>query len=159
MSWKFLDISTLRDVDLFAGISDRALESLLAITTTLHPKPAELIFREGDAGNALYIILDGEVRISKDIHGVGEEALAFLKAGSYFGEMALLDEHARRSAHAIAGGTCHLGVLERDALLKLMRDDRDLANEILWSFVATLSARLRESNEKIAFFAMSNMFE
>jgi len=159
LSWTFLDISTLRDVDLFSGVSERALESLLAITTTIRPKPGDLIFREGDKGDALYIILDGEVRISKDIHGVGEEALAFLKAGSYFGEMALLDEKALRSAHAIAGGTCHLGVIKRDALLELMEKDRNLANEILWSFVGTLSSRLRESNEKIAFFAMSNMFE
>lgn len=159
MAWQLLDISLLRKVHLFHRVSDEALTDLLTITHTSRPEASTLIFSEGDPGDALYVILDGEVRISKDIPGIGEEALAFLSAGSYFGEMALLDKDAERSANAIAGTDCHLGIIPRDDFLELMSTNHEMASEILWSFVATLSDRLRASNEKIAFFALSNMFE
>ncbi|MBA2664026.1 MAG: cyclic nucleotide-binding domain-containing protein [Bradymonadaceae bacterium] len=159
MSWKFLEISLLRDIDLFHKLGDRALNEVLAITSIERPKMGDLIFEEGSVGDALYIILDGEVRISKDIHGIGEEALAFLTAGSYFGEMALLEDASKRSANAIAGDSCMLGKIDRASFMGLLERDKQLAFEILWSFVNTLSRRLRESNEKIAFFALSNIFE
>ena len=159
MSWKFLDISLLREIDLFQGLSERALTEVIPLTSTVEYKTAQIIFDEGDVGDAMYLILSGEVRISKNIHGVGEEALAFLKEGSYFGEMALVGEESHRSAGAIAGSDVELAKLGRKDFLDLLDRDKEIAAEILWSFVDTLSRRLRESNEKIAFFAMSNMFE
>ena len=61
----------------------------------------EYIFREGEHGNRLYLIVEGEVRISRDVPGSGEEALAVLKAGALFGEMAVFDR-TERSTHAIS---------------------------------------------------------
>ena len=159
MGWKFLDISVLREIDLFKSLSDRALGEMIPLTSTMELKGGQSIFREGTAGDAMYLILSGEVRISKDIPGVGEEALAFLKEGSYFGEMALLGEESPRSANAIASGIVQLAKLDRKDFLELIDRDKEVGVEILWSFVNTLSNRLRESNDKIAFFAMSNMFE
>ena len=54
------------------------------------PRRARSIFREGDAGDAIYVIARGRVRISRQISG-GEEAFAILSPGEIFGEMALLD--------------------------------------------------------------------
>lgn len=159
MGWKFLDISLLREIDLFSSLSDRALNELIPLTSTVSCKPGHVVFNEGDVGDAMYMILSGEVRISKNIPGVGEEALAFLKEGSYFGEMALAGEESNRSAAAIATESTELAKLERKDFLELLERDKDVAVEILWSFVNTLSGRLRESNDRIAFFAMSNMFE
>ena len=53
--------------------------------------PNQVIFREGEMGNEMYVVLEGRVMISKFIPGAGEEALAFLERGGYFGEMALID--------------------------------------------------------------------
>lgn len=159
MAWKFLDISLLREIDLFSSLSDRALGELIPLTSTIEVKPGHVIFNEGDVGDAMYMILSGEVRISKNIHGVGEEALAFLKEGAYFGEMALVGDESVRSASAIAAETTELAKLERKDFIALLDRDKTVGVEILWSFVNTLSARLRESNDRIAFFAMSNMFE
>lgn len=159
MGWKFLDISLLREINLFDSLSDRALTELIPLTSTMEVKPGHVIFNEGDTGDAMYMILSGEVRISKNIPGVGEEALAFLKEGSYFGEMSLVGEESPRSAAAIAGETSELAKLERKDFLDLLDRESEIAVEVLWSFVNTLSARLRESNDRIAFFAMSNMFE
>lgn len=159
MGWKFLDISLLREIDLFQSLSDRALSEVIPLTSTVEFKPGQKLFNEGDEGDAMYMILSGEVRISKVIHGVGEEALAFLREGDYFGEMALVGEASARSASAIADGFTEVAKLSRKDFLELIHQDHEIGVEILQSFVNTLSARLREANDKIAFFAMSNMFE
>jgi CRP-like cAMP-binding protein len=73
--------------------------------------------------------------------------------------MAMVDD-SPRSADAIAHTACALAVIRRDALEQLMFVDKDLAYDLLWTFLRTLSARLRETNEKIkAFFAMSGGFK
>lgn len=159
MSWNLLDISTLRDIDLFNHVSDDALVEVLSITQTRRYKAREEIFRQGDPGDALYFILDGEVRISTDVHEVGEEALAHLGDGSCFGEMGLIEADVTRSAHATASTDAHLGIIPREDFLKLMIDDAELARDVLWSFVRTLSGRLRNTNEKVAFFALNEMYE
>ena len=105
----------------------------------------------GKASNA-----QGKVRISKMVPGVGEEALAILEPGSYFGEMALIDD-TPRSADATAHLACTLYVIQKADLEELMFLHKDLAYELLWTFVRTLSSRLRETNDKIrSFFALSS---
>ena len=106
----------------------------------------------------LALIASGKVRISKMVPGVGEEALAILEPGSYFGEMALIDD-TPRSADATAHMPCTLYMIQKADLEELMFLHKDLAYELLWTFVRTLSARLRETNDKIkAFFALSARF-
>ncbi len=159
MAWNLLDISALRSIELFDKVSDDALVEILSVASTTRYRQGEVLFREGEPGEALFFILDGAVRISKDIHGIGEEALAILNAGSSFGEMALLDPDTQRSAHAIADTDCHVGKINRGNFEALLKTDVELANEFLSSFVLTLTRRLRDSNEKIAFFALNDKYE
>ena len=105
----------------------------------------------------MYVILSGAVRISRQVPGMGEEALAVLRAGNYFGEMSLIDE-SPRSADAKAHESCELLVLKKDDLEDLLFVDRDLAYDLLWSFVRTLSGRLRETNDKMTFMAVTSKF-
>jgi len=74
------------------------------IFSELSFKFGEKIFKECDPGNQLFIIAEGEVRISRDVPGSGEEALAVLKPGACFGEMAVLDR-SERSTDAIASSS------------------------------------------------------
>ncbi len=159
MGWKYLDTTVLRDVELFRNLSDRALQEIIVLMTTHDYQRGQAIFKEGDAGDGLYLILEGEVRISKNIPGVGEEALAFLPDGSCFGEMALIEGRVARSASAIAQKDCEVARLSRDDFLEMLDRDKELAIEMLWGFVRILSLRLRNSNDKVAFLAMSNLFE
>lgn len=145
----------LRQVPLFSSLNNDQLDKVAAIAATREVAAGELVFREGDPGTEMFVILEGRVRISKEVPGIGEEALAILEPGSYFGEMALIDD-TPRSADARAHSPVTLRVLDKAALEELMFVDRDLAYELLWTFVRTLSARLRETNQKLAaFFAMS----
>lgn len=151
-----MDVEILKKVALFDGMTSAQLRKLAAaLTEVKHPISAH-IFREGDPGTSMFIIADGKVRISKMVPGIGEEALAILEKGQYFGEMSLIEE-GPRSADAIAHSSCTLYELSRDKLDQVMFTDKELASVLLWTFVRTLSARLRETNDKIrAFFALSS---
>ena len=74
---------------------------------------------------------------------MGPEALAVLGEGEYFGEMSLLDD-APRTADAIAMKSCTLSVITRKDLAQLIRKNKELGYEVLWTFLRTLAERLRE---------------
>lgn len=153
-----MDIDHLKRVPLFQNLTSTHLQQVLSIGKDRSLGANEQIFREDEVGNEMFVIVKGQVRISKTVPGVGEEALAILQPGSYFGEMALIDD-TPRSADAIAHTPCDLWVIEKEALEELMFLHKDIGHEILWTFVRVLSVRLRETNEKIAsFFALASRF-
>ncbi len=150
-----MDPQVLRACSLFANLGGDQLRKIAAIVRHRDLAAGEAIFREGDPGNEMYVVVAGRVRISRRVQGAGEEALTILDPGAYFGEMAVVDD-SPRSADAIAHTTCALAVIGRDDLDQVMFVDKDLAYDLLWTFVRTLSSRLRETNGKIeAFFAMT----
>jgi CRP/FNR family cyclic AMP-dependent transcriptional regulator len=150
-----MDPQVLRACSLFANLGADQLRKVAAIARHRDLASGEVVFREGDPGTEMYVVVAGRVRISKNVQGIGEEALTVLDPGAYFGEMAVVDD-SPRSADAIAHTTCALAVIGRDDLDQLMFVDKDLAYDLLWTFVRTLSSRLRETNDKIkAFFAIS----
>jgi CRP-like cAMP-binding protein len=118
---------------------------------------AKTIFKEGDPGNRLFIIAEGEVRISRQVPGSGEEALTVLKEGACFGEMAVFDR-SDRSTDAIANKDCRLITITRSDFEMLLDFDRDLAYKVLWSVVRLLSERLRITNDNLRSFLAMSMF-
>jgi len=150
-------VDALAKIHLFEGITPAGLREIAAIASEESFRLGDVIFKEGDTGSALYLILDGKVRISREVSGMGEEALAVLGAGDAFGEMSLIDA-APRSADARVHERCRLLVISKDALEDLLFLNRDLAYEILWNFVKILSARLRETNDKMTFLSVTGKF-
>jgi CRP/FNR family cyclic AMP-dependent transcriptional regulator len=150
-------LEILGQLDLFGGIGQNHLKRVVAIGGEERFKKNEKVFDEGDTGDKFYLILEGAVRISRFVAGMGEEALAVLRPGAYFGEMSLIDDESR-SATALAHEPCRLFVLKRRDLEDLLFVDRDLAYEFLWKMVRTLSRRLRATNDKMTFLATSNKF-
>ncbi|HBE73807.1 MAG TPA: cyclic nucleotide-binding domain-containing protein [candidate division Zixibacteria bacterium] len=149
----------LKNVYLFNDLSKPELEKILGLAYDKEFGREEAVFHEGEIGDAFYIVMEGQIRISTMVPGVGEEALAVLKPGAYFGEMALIDDFPR-SASAIAheGPVKLLAVYKRD-FKKLMADDKDLAYKLMSVFIRTLSARLRETDEKLkSIFALAKAF-
>ncbi|MBZ0120882.1 MAG: cyclic nucleotide-binding domain-containing protein [Sandaracinaceae bacterium] len=147
----------LAKIDLFKGIHPDGIGRIAAICAEETYRIGDVIFKEGDVGDKLYFILEGKVRISREVSGMGEEALAVLGAGSAFGEMSLIDDFPR-SADARVHERCRLLVLTKSALEDLLFLDKDLAYEILWNFVKILSARLRETNDKMTFLSVTGKF-
>lgn len=148
----------LRKVTLFEGLLPVHLRRIAALAQEVKFSRNDAVFEHGDDGDGLYLILEGAVRISRTVSGVGEEALAILQPGMYFGEMSIVDDDSPRSADAIAHEETRLLKLPKDDLRDLMFVDRELAYELLWRFVRTLSTRLRESNDRLLMLTVSSKF-
>ncbi len=138
----------LSQVYLFRELTPGEMERLLSISKERKVRKNDVIFREGDIGDAFYLIVTGSIRISTLVPGVGEEALTILREGEYFGEMALIDD-APRSASAIANDDTMLLYIGKDDFRKLLERQTDIAYKLLWVFTKTLSARLRKTDEQL----------
>ena len=151
-------ITLLKKIHLFDGLTDGELQKIEKICLRERYPTGTEIFKEGTPGDKCYMISSGEVRISKFIPNIGEEALAILKEGDYFGEMALIDDFPR-SAHAIANADVEFLAIRKADLDGIMNSDREMGFKLLWVFTKALSLRLRETNEKMAgFLAMTGGF-
>jgi CRP/FNR family cyclic AMP-dependent transcriptional regulator len=138
-------------VDLFKerGLSAAEMKLLATFSTEERFREGSQIFREGEKGDKLFIVLDGRVRISKFIPGVGEEALTVLDRGDFFGEMALIDDKVRSAdAKAHEGGATVLSI-DRATLNEILSMDPNASLQFLNLLCRMISRRLREINEKI----------
>jgi CRP-like cAMP-binding protein len=150
-------ITALSRISLFMGLTRVHLRRLAETGSYETYKGNELIFAEGQPGDRFYVLLSGAVRISRTLAGLGEEALAVLRTGNHFGEMSLIDD-SPRSADARCHQKCTLFVIKKKDLEDLLFIDRDLAYELLWNFVRTLTKRLRETNDKMTFLTFAGKF-
>ena len=150
-------LEILAQIDLFSGLPMTHLRRVVDIGVEEQYRSTATIFSEGEPGDKFYLIVEGAVRISRIVPGMGEEALAVLRPGAYFGEMSLIDD-APRSATAVCHEKCRLFVVNRKDLEDLLFVDRDLAYELLWNWVRTLSRRLRATNDKMTFLATTSKF-
>src|SRR3954467_2814591 len=89
----------LKNVAIFKDLDESELAEAAEKCKEEKFNSGEYIFREGEAGNRLELIVSGEVRISRDVPGSGEEALAVLKPGALVGEMSVFDR-SERSPHS-----------------------------------------------------------
>jgi CRP-like cAMP-binding protein len=152
-----MDVSLIKQARIFADLEDDELQRVADICKEQQFRSGKTIFKEGDPGNRLFIISEGEVRISRDVPGSGEEALTVLKPGACFGEMAVFDR-SERSTDAIANKDCTLVTITRSDFEMLLDFDRDLGFKILWSVVRLLSERLRITNDNLRSFLAMSMF-
>jgi CRP/FNR family transcriptional regulator len=104
----------------------------------------ETIFTAGDPGGSVFLVLEGRVKITKEIDGASR-TLGVLDAGEFFGEMSFLEE-LPRSATAIALTDCSLLELNTEAFEESLAEEPELAVSLLRSF----SRRLRQANRRIA---------
>ena len=105
----------------------------------------EVILRQGESGNCMYVVQGGRVEVLQESLKGGEQHLAFLEAGDFFGEMAVFEKEIR-SATVRAAGEARVLSVDRKALLTRIREDPLLAVNLL----KTMSHRIRHLNEEIS---------
>ncbi len=152
-----MDPALLRHAAIFTDLTDGELVHVAEICKEQQFKFGQTIFKEGEPGNRLYLISQGEVRISRQIPGSGEEALTVLKRGACFGEMSVFDR-SERSTDAIANTDSTLITITRSDFEILLDFNRDIAYKVLWAVVRLLSSRLRVTNENLRSFLAMSMF-
>jgi CRP-like cAMP-binding protein len=136
-SEKELDIKILKEVTLFRGLNKNILRKLLTGLFEKEYKAGEIIFSEGDAGKALYIIMTGSVKITKQANS-GEQLLSMLGSGSYFGELALIKE-SPRYATAIVVEKAKLLIMYKSYFDSLVKDSSTISSRVLMNLVESLS--------------------
>jgi len=147
-----MTVETLRQVPLFESLDDEAAKKLYELLESLDCKANTFLFRAGEAGDAMYIIERGKVRICVQATDGHEVTLTELGRGDFFGEMALLDGQ-QRSADAVVAEDSRLAVLLREHFLSFMRSSPDVALEML----TALANRLRHTDELLRHSATRNV--
>ncbi len=138
----------LRGSPLFEMLSAAELEILAEVSRPLRFAAGELVFREGDQGDSLYVLARGEVEVVAGADGKGP-VLATLATPSAFGEMSLIDREVR-SATVRAKGECVALQLTAENLTAFRKRSRDGFTLFLVNVARVLSSRLRETNQKLA---------
>jgi HEAT repeat protein len=134
----------LSRVPLFAQLTLEQLEAIDATMSEVHYMEGETITREGETGDELFVVLEGEVSIYKETEG-DRLLLSTLGPGSYLGEMAILSDEPR-SATALAAGPARLLSLRGDRLKDLILDMPEISFELL----RVLTGRVRTVEHRLA---------
>jgi CRP-like cAMP-binding protein/tetratricopeptide (TPR) repeat protein len=131
------------------GLSRRELLTLATFSREKRFVSGASLFQEGDEGAEMYIILEGRVMISKFIPGAGEEALAILERGDFFGEMSLIDGEPRSADARAHGGPLTVLALDQGTVREVLAMDPHAALEFLHLLCRLVANRLREIDEKV----------
>jgi CRP-like cAMP-binding protein len=137
-----LDI--LRSVPILSHVPESDLVALAQASRERSYPAGQVILRQDAAGDAMYVVIEGRVKVVLIGEDGREVILSVLGAGAVFGEMSLLDDEPR-SAHVIAMTHCHVMTLYRGAFHERLRASPDLCLAML----AAMSSRLRRADERI----------
>jgi serine/threonine protein phosphatase PrpC len=140
---KRLTLETLQKAQLFKYLNYQELVRIANVTEPRRFVADECIFREGDAGDELFVVLTGKVRVHHH-----DTTIVELGPGEHFGEMALVDREPRSASVTAIEDTDLLGMKRRD-FLGLVKHERDVAVKLLWQFLGVLTARLRNTSREL----------
>lgn len=134
---------TLARMPLFRPLNDREILRVLQVTDVVPFKPGEKVIEEGGKGEELFIVLSGNVKVTR-----GDAELATLSPGEHFGEMALIRSQPR-SASVVSDGESELMVLRRQDFFEILRKEHQLAVKLLWQFTGVLADRLAATSREL----------
>lgn len=131
------------------GLTGAELTTLANFSNVKRFPAGSHLFHEGDKGHEMYVVLKGKVMISKYIPGGGEEALAILERGDFFGEMSLVDGQPRSADAKTFEGPVTVVAFDDKTLLEVMSMDPLAALEFMVLLCRLVCKRLGEIDEKV----------
>ena len=137
-----LRLQHLRNSPLFNSLTPLELKIVDGLLHERRYLPGEIIFDQGEEGQALYLVMDGTIQISRS-NGRNFDVVAELSQGSYFGDLALLD-NAPRNAQAKAKDQCEMAVFFRADFMGLMETEAVIGYKIALALARHISHRLRD---------------
>ncbi|MGI9113541.1 MAG: hypothetical protein DLM52_06265 [Chthoniobacterales bacterium] len=137
---------------LFEGIDSNVLEKIRPELDILHFDRGDVVFNEGDAGDALYLVGEGSVKISRQDRTGNQQVLAYMHSGNFFGELAMLNR-APHSAMATAAEPTTLGAVKEETFQHML----ELApSRLHLNFLRSVSEHLRSVNSHFINEVMRN---
>ncbi|MEO7059229.1 MAG: Crp/Fnr family transcriptional regulator [Lapillicoccus sp.] len=140
-----MDHDVVRRAPLFAALDDEAGEALLTGMGTTRMERGDVLFREGDPGDTLYVIGEGKVKLGRTSADGRENLVAILGPGEMFGELSLFDPGPRTMTATAVAETQLMG-LGNESLTGLLSGRPEVSKALL----AALAQRLRRTNEHLA---------
>jgi serine/threonine protein phosphatase PrpC len=137
-------IEALRNIPLFRYLEYKELVRILNIIYIRSCEQGEIVIREGESGEELYVILTGSMQVSKN-----GKVVTNLKPYKLFGEMALIDKEPR-SATVVAEAPSKLMVIKRKDFMPLLQQEPQIGVKLMWSFVQVLSEKLRDTTSALS---------
>ncbi|WP_437721968.1 Stp1/IreP family PP2C-type Ser/Thr phosphatase [Sorangium sp. So ce861] len=133
----------LAKMPLFARLHEREMLRVMQVAEVLSFEPGQVVVREGDRGDELFIVLSGLVRIVR-----GDAVLSEVGPGEHFGEMALI-RSMPRSATVSAVEQSELIAVRRADFFEILRKEHELAVKLLWQFLGVLADRLDQTSRDL----------
>jgi serine/threonine protein phosphatase PrpC len=133
----------LANMPLFERLTERELLRVMQAVEVRQYEDGEVVIREGDKGDELFIVLDGKVRVSR-----GDTTLTHLGQGEHVGEMALI-RSVPRGATVTAVGAAELIAIRRADFFEILRKEHEVAVKMLWQFLGVLADRLDQTNSQL----------
>lgn len=137
----------LHKVVLFQDLDGQILSIFMPLLVSKKIKAGEMIFRELDESDALYVVEQGQVVVSKNVSGEVDIVLTRFYPGDFFGEMGLFDA-APRSASAYTELDTILWMLDRNGFHQILSNHPEMAARICYRLVNVFIQRLRATNEQ-----------
>lgn len=148
-----------KQVSLFHGLADEQIKKIINIMNSVEVQSREVITLEGAHEDSVYILLKGEVEISKRLlmplfegsPDKQEKSLIRLseKNNAFFGEMALFEEKPERSASVTALSACQLAVLQKKEFLGILNRNPEIGSIVFKNIAMELTRRLVKANKDI----------
>jgi CRP-like cAMP-binding protein len=142
-------LAFLREVRVFEAFSDPDLADVVSRLRERELRRRQILFREGDGGDEMFIVRRGTMLISKAVTGKVEQVLVRVEPADFFGEMSLFDG-SPRSATAQAETDVELLVLGRDSLQAMTETAPRAAAAFFYAMVQVFMERLRRSTQQVA---------
>lgn len=138
-------MADFRSISIFSDLSDDESRTVRGLMKELTLEKGEVLFREGDTGRELFIVLSGKVCVCVSTNGKEELCLAEMEAGSFFGEMSLIESLPRSATCKLVEKSAFLS-LDHDGLVSLMTSHGSIAEKILYRMLTTTTSRLRNTS-------------
>jgi CRP/FNR family cyclic AMP-dependent transcriptional regulator len=148
------DDSLLQNIEIFKYLTPEESQRVLDDVTEIRLEIGETVFEAGSAGNEMYIIKEGRIKVHRIFDG-NEIAFAEFGAGDAFGEMSLIDEYPR-SASATALEDCVLLTLPRSTFKIIVERDPPVGVKLLLAIAEVFSKRMRRTDKLLETYHLVN---
>jgi CRP/FNR family cyclic AMP-dependent transcriptional regulator len=142
-------ITFLLEAPMFGDLDPGQLSEVVHIMQVRRVRDGQPIFREGDPGDAWYVIFEGGADVTKNNDFGPPKVISQIGPRACFGEMAILD-HSPRSATVVARGETTVFRFPRDAFEALLAEDNLAAYKLVYQIAKVLTVRARNTTQQLA---------
>ena len=154
------DYNLFKNYLIFDGLSGQEIEKFIKLMTFKKVKKNEVIIKEGDNGDTIILLLNGEVSMTQALTLKNSKAISdnrektsiridSKKSHHFFGEISLFNEVDKRTATITATSDCEIAILDDNEIIKLCNENHTLGYKIMKNLAEKLASSLERTNSQV----------